>query len=60
MSDEPQPKDYPDRVNAYIKAHRRWQATQPLPPIEPIPADLEHLFTPESLEAARKLQSEKK
>ncbi len=54
MDDEPRPEDYPDQINAYVRARRQWEAQQPRPPLEPPPADLEFLFTPESLEAARR------
>lgn len=53
MSDKPRPEDYPDQINAYTRAMRRWQAMQPPRPLEPIPEDLEGLFTPESLARAK-------
>jgi hypothetical protein len=33
---QPDPKDYPDRVNDYVRAMRRWAALQPRPPVQPI------------------------
>jgi hypothetical protein len=53
MNQKPRPEDYPDKINAYTRAMMRWKAMQPPRPLEPIPADLEHLFTPESLARAK-------
>ena len=50
---QPDPKDYPDRPNEFVRAMRRWQAMRRRPPFPLIPPELEDLFTPLSVQEAK-------
>jgi hypothetical protein len=50
---KPDPKDYPDKVNAFIRDMRQWLATQRSRSVPLVPPDLEGLFTPLSVQEAK-------